>query len=194
VASAVGDTSFPWHLAGNPYTGRRIARQSDGVKSKGRGLVSQAQFSRIALAGAGAFDEEFTVTEPIQESTSQLIERARSCLYLRHQHSLTDSHRAVALSVFGAPAIGAGAVLFSTNARVETYSQHVSWSGVALAGFVGLAAVAIIIGILCFAVRLADKAGRAKRRLEMLQWIETQARDGLLTDAETRAEILQLLR
>ena len=134
------------------------------------------------------------MAEPIQESTSQLIERARSRLHLLHQHSLTDSHRAVALSVFGAPALGAGSILFASNASVKAYSQHVAWDGVMQAGIVGLAAVALIVGILCFAVRLSDKAGHAKRRLEMLQWVETQVRDGLLTDAEARTEILHLLR
>ncbi|MCA8916113.1 MAG: hypothetical protein KDB90_11935 [Planctomycetes bacterium] len=58
----------------------------------------------------------------------------------------------------------------------------------------GIAATAAAVCLFQLYLRLVKAAHDVENRLERLQWLETQARDGLLTDEETRAEVLLLTR
>ena len=131
---------------------------------------------------------------PIEETTSQLIERARAHLAAKMKEAQTDAHRGSLAFWFIAPGVCAGAFLATTGAKVETYSQHVKWSGVALAIVAGMIAVAVVLCLSQVYMRTIVRLKSAEAKAQKLHWLETQARDGLLTDAEVRTEVLQVMR
>ena len=123
---------------------------------------------------------------PIEETTSELIERARTLVEKLQRGAKTDVQIAAVVTVFGGGLTGAFAAGGATWAAG-------SGNGAVALGFV-LAAALIVFGMLnnyFSRSRLADDYDSIVARLE---WIETQARDGLLNDAEVRTELLRLLR
>lgn len=131
---------------------------------------------------------------PIDETTSQLIERARSHVLGKMKEAQTDAHRGALVFWFVSPAACAGAFLATTSAKVETYSQHVKWSGVVSAILAGMVAVAVVLCLFHVYMRTTAILKSAEATAQKLHWIEMQARDGLMTDAEVRTEVLQLMR
>lgn len=121
---------------------------------------------------------------PIDETTSQLIERTRTLVEKLQRGAKADAQIAAVATVFGGGltgAFGAGGASWAAD----------SGNGAVALGFV-LAAALIIFSMLNNYFSRSRITGEFDNKVARLNWIETQARDGLLTDAETRAQLLQL--
>ena len=131
---------------------------------------------------------------PIDETTSQLVERARGELARKLKDAETVANRGTLAFWGGAPIACAGALLLSSGAQVSDHGSYAKWSGATMAIVGGLIAAAVLLCLYHTYMRRAASLRAAESTAQRLHWLESQAREGLLTDAEIRAEVLQVMR